>query len=241
MQLIDFDQPVCGTIVKRPSAKIKSPYVADVEINGQSYIAHCPSLGLGGIIVPGVEVIMTASSTKSKTDFVVQAVRDSNNIWVGNVPLHANRIVKRLLDTNLLVPDVLSYKAEHTFGDSRFDFLIETDCGSIFCEVKSVHIKDPNNNDIAMFPVGNKRNQETISVRANKHVTGLTEIAQDAKRAMIVFVVQREDCHMFEPNRVSDPTFSNLLDAAQVAGVKVKMVYTAVNESGIRLVCVKDS
>ena len=34
---------------KRPSSKIKSPYVSDaVDKNGNSFLVHSPGLGLGG-------------------------------------------------------------------------------------------------------------------------------------------------------------------------------------------------
>jgi sugar fermentation stimulation protein A len=235
MELIKFDDVIIGTIIKRPSLQIKSPYVADVLVKESKFLAHCPSLGLGGLIQPEVKVLMTVSTTKSKTDYVIQAVY-SDNIWIGNVPLHANRIVKQLLGTNLIIEDILSVKPEVTHGDSRYDFQVQTERGEMFCEVKSVHINENEHKSTAIFPVGYKKpKQKTVSERANKHVTGLTEIAKKGCLAMIIFVVQRNDCTSFQPNRTGDPVFSELLDDAISSGVKVCVVYTTVNESGIYL------
>ena len=209
--------------------------MADVIVEETKFLAHCPSLGLGGLIEPDVKVLMTASTTKSKTDYVIQAVY-SDNIWIGNVPLHANRIVKQLLGTNLIMDDIVSVKPEVTHGESRYDFQVQTKRGEMFCEVKSVHLNDNENKSTAIFPVGYKKpKQKTVSERANKHVTGLTEIAKNNCLAMIIFVIQRDDCTSFQPNRKGDTVFSELLDDAISSGVKVCIVYTSVIESGIYL------
>ena len=106
MQLISFDSPIKCSCKKRPSVHIKSPYVADIiTSNEDDALAHCPSLGLGGLITGGSQMLATHSNKGSKTDYVIQAVKDGE-VWVGNVPLHANRIVKKLLGTDLLLQGV---------------------------------------------------------------------------------------------------------------------------------------
>ena len=39
-----------GKLVKRPSKSIKSPYIADIIIDKQEELAHCPSLGVSGLL-----------------------------------------------------------------------------------------------------------------------------------------------------------------------------------------------
>ena len=232
MRLIAFDDAIVCTCQKRPSSTIKSPYVADIFVNDVQKLGHCPSLGLGGIIEQGSYMIATPSNEKSKTDYVIQAVKDKD-ILVGNVPLHANRIVKLLLQNNMLLDNVKDIKPEYTCGMSRFDFLVNTDTEQIYCEVKSVHTKI---NDKAVFPVGYKKpKQETISERANKHVSELTELRKKGHSCLIVFVVQRSDCNDFAPNWEKDPIFANLLQSAVDVGVVVKVVYTDVLHDGIYL------
>ena len=235
MELVTYTETVKGYIVKRPSKRIKSPYVADVLVDGEEKLAHCPSLGLGGIIQPGVEVLMTKSTTKSKTDFVIQAVYSEGDM-VGNVPLHANQIVKKLLKANMIEKDVTTVKSEVKHGESRYDFVITKEQEEIYCEVKSVHIQDESDPQTAIFPVGYKKpKHQTVSDRANKHVEGLTSICKTGGSAVIVFVIQRNDCTNFQPNRKGDPVFSELLDTAVSNGVRVYTVYTKVEENGIFL------
>lgn len=233
MELISFGTPSVCHCQKRPSANIKSPYVADIVVHGEELLGHCPSLGLGGILVPGVEMIATPSSAASKTDYVIQAVKDGDT-WVGNVPLHANRIVKQLLELNMIIDDVATVTPEHRHGESRLDFLVTQNDGTrVYCEVKSVHIKVGND---AVFPVGyKKRRQDTVSERANRHLTELGELAKSGRRAMAIFVVQRDDCDTFSPNWDGDPIFSNLLRSVMHMGVEVKVVYTSVSQAGIYL------
>ena len=50
-----------GVLVKRPSVSIRSPYVADVRIGSRTVMAHCPSLDLGGLCVPGASLLLTVN------------------------------------------------------------------------------------------------------------------------------------------------------------------------------------
>ena len=234
MKLINFDNAVECVCVKRPSKVIKSPYVADVKYDDKELLAHCPSLGLGNIIKPFSTMLATKSNDKSKTDFVIQAVLE-DNVWVGNVPLHANRIVKKLLESSdELLQDIKSIQPEYKHGNSRLDFFITLNNDKqIYCEVKSVHIKQ---NDTAIFPVGYiKPKQNTVSERANKHLSELITLVNENKSSLLVFVVQRGDCDKFAPNIQKDPIFSNLLTSALQSGVIVKIVYTYVTLDGIYL------
>jgi hypothetical protein len=63
--LLDLGKLVRGTLVKRPSASIRSPYVADVSLqtakkaDGNLVLAHAPALDVGGMCVPGSEVYLS--------------------------------------------------------------------------------------------------------------------------------------------------------------------------------------
>ena len=58
---------------KRPSSKIKSPYVSDaIDKNGNSFLVHTPGLGLGGQYGLGDTITVTRSNPTSKTDYAMQ-------------------------------------------------------------------------------------------------------------------------------------------------------------------------
>ena len=50
MFLFQYEKLVTGgVLVKRPSKQVKSPYVADITIEDNEELAHCPSLGISGL------------------------------------------------------------------------------------------------------------------------------------------------------------------------------------------------
>lgn len=229
----DYEEVCYGSLIKRPSKHIKSPYVGDIQKDNNEYLAHCPSLGLGEILKSGSELLLTPSTNpKSKTNYIIEAVKE-NETWVGNVPLHANRLVKKLIENNKILDTDISYiKPEHSMGDSRIDFYVkDSNDQEHFIEVKSVHIKIGNS---AVFPVGyKKRKQDTVSERANKHVQHMTHLAKDGKNAYIIFVVQRDDCEDFRPYHEKDPLFASLLKSAREAGVNIMALECKIDSHGL--------
>ena len=115
---------------------------------------------------------------------------------------------------------------EYTHGNSRFDFFLNN---HIYVEVKSVLIEHDN---IAMFPVGNKK-KGTISERANKHVSELTELVNEGNECALVFMVLREDVSGFTTNP-KDSIFCQLVEKAKNSGVKVLVYQCIVDTTGIK-------
>ena len=65
--LLELGDLVQGVVVKRPSATVKTPYVADVLLDdGQQVLAHTPAMDCAGMIVPGCRVYMTQNAPKAK-------------------------------------------------------------------------------------------------------------------------------------------------------------------------------
>lgn len=64
--LLDLGSLVRGTLVKRPSAVIKTAYVADVRLSdGTMVLAHAPSMDCAGMVTPGSNVYMTVNAPKA--------------------------------------------------------------------------------------------------------------------------------------------------------------------------------
>jgi len=97
-----------------------------------------------------------------------------------------------------------------------------------FMEVKSVtlHRYNAHGETKAEFP-------DTVSERAQKHISLLTDIARKGKdNACIIYLIQRGDCQSFSPSFENDPTYSSLVLAAIEAGVKVLPYSCTLEESG---------
>lgn len=155
-------------------------------------------------------------------------------MWVGLHSSMANKMVEKALHARWF-PELGSYdtvRREVKFAkNSRVDFILSTTGpdGEVlhekYVEVKSVTLATGADKDkpsrCAVFP-------DTVSTRAQKHVTELTELVQaSAKKAAkvvsgaIVFLVQRDDCHEFAPSIVHDPKFAELCAHAAENGIQL--------------------
>lgn len=151
-----------GLVVARPSARIRSPFLADVRLtSGEVVICHSPSLGCCGLIVPGALVKVALRQDKGKQTqararsshviYQVEVKDPSSGIIhsIGTHPLIANRLAYAILHEGLLekagVPKMTKMKSEVQvpLSNSRFDLTgIGTDGKMWICEVKNVPLAD---------------------------------------------------------------------------------------------------
>lgn len=147
-----------GTVIKRPSQSIKTPYVADICIDGQYCLGHTPALGCGGLADKGALVYMTKStSVKAKCNYTfylskyIDADHPNDHELVGINPKLAETLIENAIQQNLLsrLLNVLSYRRETSivveqYGlHSRFDFSgIDKDGCPFLLEIKNVPLAD---------------------------------------------------------------------------------------------------
>ena len=160
MLVMKIDNLVEGSIIKRPSKIVKSPYVADVIINDNEILAHTASLGCCGLCDTGAEILLEPINNKGskKTDDIkclyraqLSIINEKNHeIIVGIHPKLAEQIVENCLIKNCLsiLQDVKRYKRETKIFvenkvDSRFDFSgIDKNGIPFIMEVKNVPLAD---------------------------------------------------------------------------------------------------
>ena len=240
-----------GMILSRPSKICKSPYLADVKIFDddnniieENVMAHSPALGCCGLITQNVFVLCTKSdSIKNKSKYIIYNIIQEDNSIIGVNPMSANPIVKSLLLKNKIqeFKNITLLQSEITVNESRFDYTFFNENGQkVYLEVKNVPLADVvdvsskerkkmdlSNYDmskkIAIFPDGYRKNKdETISVRALKHVTHLTTIHKDNPDIIcaLVFLIQRTDVVSFKPSSL-DPIYQKAVYDAVDSGVKI--------------------
>ena len=250
MELLNIGPLKKGTIVKRPSKVIKSPFVADITLDGggdgDEFLGHTPSLGCCGLAETGSTVWMSKLGEKTKCDYRVQVAEietKGRTIYIGIAPKLAEEVVYNALKNNVI--DRLCVKSiarEKTILNSRFDFVGKTVEGQHYiCEVKTVPLADyadvttserkkMNFDDveydqkIAYFPDGYRKNKQvTVSERALKHVNELATIkrTQPHVRCVLMFVVQRTDVKWFQPSRL-DKIYLNAVREAHECGVEIR-------------------
>jgi DNA-binding sugar fermentation-stimulating protein len=147
-----------GTIIKRPSSKCKSPYVADIlNEDGNQILGHTASLGCCGLADTGAKILMNLNPIKKNnlsvcTHKVHLAVLKENDkeVIIGINPKLAEELVESSLKQNILttLSNVKCWKRETAIYvegkvDSRFDFTgIDKNGIPFIMEVKNVPLAD---------------------------------------------------------------------------------------------------
>ena len=166
---------------------------------------------------------------------------------VGIYPKLAEQLTESALKNNLLstLKNVKSYKPEtpiyvEGLVDSRFDFTgIDQNGIPFIIEVKNVPLADyedmtakerkklsfadrPLDSKVAYFPDGYRKKQtDTVSPRALKHISELTLIKRMSKtRCIMCYVIQRTDVNRFQPS-VIDPEYRAAFIEAVNSGVEI--------------------
>jgi len=164
MLLIKLDNLIEGTILKRPSAFIKSPYVADIQCSNtdEIYLGHTASLGCCGLAEVNSSVLISEnkeSKTKPKnqaglkcthTVFLSVVKHGTNENIIGIHPKLAEQLVESALTKNCLssLLNIKKFRKETTIFikdkvDSRFDFTgIDSNGIPFIMEVKNVPLAD---------------------------------------------------------------------------------------------------
>lgn len=259
--LLTLSSPQVVRIIKRPSMHCKTPYVADIIIDGKAYLAHCPALGCCGLSDHGSKVIVTPIEQKkenSKCDYRVELAiaedREHEEI-VGINPKMAETLMFQLLKTQSCpFLHVKSFGREKAYLNSRFDFAgVDGNDRKFVMEIKNVPLADyvdvpkkerkqhqtdhiPYEDKIAYFPDGYRKNAtDVVSPRALKHVEELKIIrttSEGEMRAILCFMVQRTDAKVFQPSNIDLTYKKAVLDAAN-HGVEIYAVQVQWTKEGM--------
>ena len=202
-----YESIVEGRFESRPNR-----FIAYVNMNGTREKVHVKNTGrCRELLTDGAEVFLSESSNPERsTRYDLVTVRKGERLV--NMDSQApNKAVEEWLLKKEFFPDITCVRPETTYGNSRFDFYIETKRDKIFMEVKGVTLEQDN---MVLFP-------DAPSERAVKHVYELIEAVKDGYQAYIMFVVQMKNVSLFIPNRDTQPEFADALLAAREAGVKI--------------------
>jgi DNA-binding sugar fermentation-stimulating protein len=160
--LLKIDSLSEGSVVKRPSKFIKSPYVADIfkKDSLDTILGHTASLGCCGLADTGATVLMAPVPLKKKKDddklhceyrvYLSVLLERGQDIVIGIHPKLAENLVEAALKANLLskLQNIKKYRREAAIYvegrvDSRFDFAgIDYNDIPFIMEVKNVPLAD---------------------------------------------------------------------------------------------------
>ncbi|MGO8868852.1 MAG: DNA/RNA nuclease SfsA [Alphaproteobacteria bacterium] len=227
-----FAEPLLrGQLVRRYKR-----FLADVELaDGSVATVHCPNPGgMIGLDRPGSEVWLSRSPNAGrKLPLTLELIRTAGGL-VGVNTSHPNRLVEEALLAERL-PELAGYasiRREVRYGESsRIDLLLEGPGRPIcYVEVKNVHLKrDPRaSGGPAEFP-------DAVTKRGAKHLRELAAAVGRGARAVVLFVVQRQDCESFRIAADIDPGFERAFHEAVRRGVEALCYACKVTREAIEL------
>jgi sugar fermentation stimulation protein A len=139
----------------------------------------------------------------------------------------ANRVVKEALLAGLVPSLIGDVRSEVPYGDkSRVDFLIEKDGLKTWIEVKSVTLS--RQTGLAEFP-------DSKTARGAKHLGELAKRVIAGDRAVMLYLIGRDDCDRFAPAADIDPIYAAAEASAKLAGVEIMVLRTRVSPEEITL------
>ena len=200
-----------NTIVEANFIERPNRFIAYVDIAGIKTKVHVKNTGrCRELLRDNARVYLEKSDNPERsTAYDLVAVEKSGRLinMDSNAP---NKVVGEWLQAGGLYQDISLVRPETTFGNSRFDFYIESASGmKAFIEVKGVTLECDN---VAAFP-------DAPSERAVKHVEELIEAHGQGYETYLIFVVQMEGIDHVEPNMSTHPAFGEALRKARSAGV----------------------
>lgn len=211
-----YNQVIKAIFLERPNR-----FVAYCEIAGERHRVHVKNTGrCKELLIPGATVYLEESlNPNRKTKYSLIAV-EKGSLLINMDSQVPNQVVEEALYMGKIkLPDVVGpftlIKREKVYGQSRFDFYIETEKEKVFIEVKGVTLEEEG---IVRFP-------DAPTIRGVKHVEELILATKEGYRCYILFVVQMAKACYFTPHEARHPEFAKALVNAAYHGVGI-LAYT---------------
>lgn len=202
-----YDNIHKGTFLSRPNR-----FIANVEIDGKAEVCHVKNTGrCKELLVEGCTVWLEHSDSESrKTAFDLVAVKKGDRLI--NMDSQApNKAVGEWLREKMPFGEGFSVYPEKKYGNSRFDFYLESQDRKIFMEVKGCTLEK---DGVVLFP-------DAPTLRGVKHIEELSHCLDEGYEAYIMILVQMSYVKYFTPNYDTHPEFGEALEKASRKGVTI--------------------
>ena len=202
-------------LIKGKFLKRYKRFFADIKVNKEIIIAHCPNTGsMMGLLNENTDAwVLKNEDPKRKLKYTLQILKASKNLIGVNTHL-ANKLVHEGLQNNTLLEfkNLDKIVTEKFYNkETRFDFLVEKNKKKIFIEVKNVTlIRDGKTSE---FP-------DAITTRGSKHIKTLMDAHKKGYECYVLFLVQIENCKYFRIAKDIDNEYYENYKLAKKSGVK---------------------
>ncbi|THF54045.1 DNA/RNA nuclease SfsA [Allorhizobium terrae] len=192
--------------------------------SGEEITGFCPNTGsMRGLTAPGSRIWLSIHDSPSRKYRYGFELIEAENTLVGVNTALPNKLAIEAIQAGL-VSDLAQYsslRTEQRYGEnSRIDLLLSTpnreDC---YVEVKNVHFI--RTKGLAEFP-------DSVTTRGAKHLNELGKLVQSGKRAVMLYIIQRDDCDGLAICGDLDPGYGRAFQAAIAQGVEAYAVKCAI-------------
>lgn len=201
-------------------------FIAHIELDGVIEVAHVKNTGrCKELLLAGSTIFVQQADSKTrKTKYDLISVYKGDRLI--NMDSQApNRVFAEWVGEGQFLPDITLIKPETKFGNSRFDFYLETVDQKIFVEVKGVTLEE---NGIVRFP-------DAPTERGVKHLNELCAAVKAGYSAYGVFVVQMSKVTHLEPNDKTHRAFGDAMRRAAEEGVHLLALDCHVTPSSLKI------
>jgi sugar fermentation stimulation protein A len=227
---MQFDPPLIEAVLLQRYKR----FLADVQLpDGEELTVHCPNPGaMMGLSDPGNRVwISDSQNPKRKLRYTLELMEvdgPGGTTLVGINTMHPNKLAAAAIETGC-IPELADYqdmRREVKYGEnSRIDILLESpDRAPCYVEIKNVHlVRQPGLHE---FP-------DCKTARGAKHLVELSNMVAEGARAVMLYVIQREDGDAFALADDIDPHYAQAFSNALGAGVEALAIRCKVSPEEI--------
>jgi sugar fermentation stimulation protein A len=197
--------------------------------DGTPITGFCPNTGsMRGLTTPGSRIWLSEHDSPTRKYRHVFEMIEADGEMVGVNTSLPNRLAEEAIRAGL-VPSLAGYGTilrEQKYGrNSRIDFLLrQGDLLDAYVEVKNVHFSRAP--CLAEFP-------DTVTKRGAKHLEELGDMTEAGHRAVMIYLIQRQDCSRFSICADLDPIYAAAFRSARQRGVEAYAIRCRVTKDEI--------
>jgi sugar fermentation stimulation protein A len=190
-------------------------FVVKILVDGKEKEAYINNTGrLYELLVKGKNGFCIKKN--GKVDYKLFAIKESKDLCAIVDTQLQMKSFEKCLEMNL-IPWLIGckiLKRNTKLRNSFIDYLLVCENRKIYLEVKSAVLR---NNGYAMYP-------DCPSLRGQRHIKELIELARSNGVGMILFIAALPDVVAFKPNKDGDPRIYKLLKEALKVGIKLTSI-----------------
>jgi sugar fermentation stimulation protein A len=182
---------------------------------------------------PGWKVLVSHHDNPNRKLKYSLELLNNGDSWIGVNTSLPNKLAKEAIE-NGTIKELQGYeniKPEHKVGKSRIDILLyngdkKNMSDLCYVEIKNVTMRGEDGK--AIFP-------DAVTERGQKHLKELEQLAGEGHRAVMLYIIQRNDVKGFAPAKDIDPTYAELLNKAAANGLEVLAYECEMTPEGINV------